>query len=211
VVVTLAGIVGSRLFYLAVNEPAALARPGEWLGRYGFAFYGALIAGPIAAAWYLRRRGGFVYLDALAAGFPLGMAVGRLGDVVNGEHYGPPTDVAWGIHYTHPDAEVPSSAISYHSGGLYEVVLALLILSIVWPLRHRLRWRTALLWSVIALYGLGRFAMFFWRSDSEAAVAGLNEAQVVSLALVASAAAGAWATRRVDARSRMQRRSAPSG
>jgi prolipoprotein diacylglyceryltransferase len=32
------------------------------------------------------------YLDAIAAGLPLDLAVGRIGDVVNGEHDGTATD-----------------------------------------------------------------------------------------------------------------------
>ncbi|MEK6252176.1 MAG: prolipoprotein diacylglyceryl transferase family protein [Actinomycetota bacterium] len=92
----LAGIVGSRLLYLILNDAAALLRPDQWLGSRGFAFYGALIVGPAAVAVYLwRTRLSLRYLDALAAGFPLGMAVGRIGDVISGEHYGPPTTLPW--------------------------------------------------------------------------------------------------------------------
>ncbi|MBA2763212.1 MAG: prolipoprotein diacylglyceryl transferase [Thermoleophilaceae bacterium] len=192
-IVALSGIVGARFFYLAVAEPGALLRPQEWVGTTGFAFYGALILAPIAVALYLRReRLTPRYLDALAAGFPLGMAVGRIGDVINGEHYGPPSDLPWAFRYTHPDADVPSTVLAYHSGGFYEVVLALGMLAVVWPLRHRLRRPLMLLWAVIALYGAGRFVMFFFRSDSEALALGLNEAQWTSLALMAAAAVGAW-------------------
>lgn len=198
VVLAFAGIVGSRLFFLAVDDPGALVNPGDWLGTRGFAFYGAIIFGTAAVAVYLRTAGmGARYLDAMAAGFPLGMAVGRIGDLINGEHYGPPTDAPWGIRYTHPEADVPSADVAFHSGGLYEIVLALAMLAIVWPLRHRFRRPTTLLWAVIGLYGAGRFVMFFYRSDTDAGVLGLNEAQLVSLGLVAVAAAGVlWAMRR---------------
>ena len=135
----------------------------------------------------------------MAAGFPLGMAVGRIGDVINGEHYGPATHAPWGIRYTHPEADVPRPDIAFHPGGLYEVVLALAMLAIVWPLRHRFRRPTMLLWAVIGLYGAGRFVMFFYRSDTDPGVLGINEAQLVSLALVAAAAIGAlWAARRFE-------------
>ena len=58
------------------------------------------------------RRLGLRYLDALAAGFPLGMAIGRIGDVINGEHYGPVSDLPWAIRNTHPDADVPSNELA---------------------------------------------------------------------------------------------------
>lgn len=193
VIATLAGIVGARLLYLAEQDPGDLVRPAAWLGGRGFSIYGAMILGAIAAGAYLRRRRlGLRHLDALAVGFPLGMAVGRLGDLVNGEHYGPPSDLPWAIRYANPAADVPSPQIAYHAGGLYEVLLALVIAPLVWWVAQRWRSPGLALWSVVGLYGAGRFLMFFYRSDSEAVAAGLNAAQWVSLALVAVALAGAW-------------------
>jgi phosphatidylglycerol:prolipoprotein diacylglycerol transferase len=192
-VVALAGMVGARAFYLLENDTGALIRPGDWLGTRGFSFYGAILFGVPAAGLYLRRRGlGLPFLDALALGFPLGMAVGRIGDVINGEHFGPPSDLPWAFRYTHPDALTPSSKLAYHSGGFYEIVLALTILAIVWPLRDRLRQPGAMLWLVIGLYALGRFAMFFVREDSELLALGLNGAQWTSLLLIAVAGFGLW-------------------
>jgi prolipoprotein diacylglyceryltransferase len=49
-----------------------------------------------------------------------------------------------------------------------------------------------LLWAVVALYGIGRFMMFFYRSDTDPAAVGLNVAQFESLALIAIAGLGAW-------------------
>ena len=197
-VIALAGIVGSRLFYLAEQEPSELLGPRGWFGTRGFSFYGAMLLGTVAVAgviWRsdLDRR----YLDALAAGFPLGVAVGRIGDVINGEHYGAVSDAPWAIRYTHPDAEVPLDTVAYHSGGLYEVALGLLMLAVVWPLRHRLREPTVLLWTVVGLYAAGRFVMFFFRADSDELALGLSNGQWTSLALVLVAlAAGALARRR---------------
>lgn len=196
-VIAIAGIAGAKLFFLLLNNPADLVRPGEWLSSRGFAFYGALIFGTAAVAVYLRRnRLGLSYLDALAYGFPLGMAVGRVGDVISGEHYGPPSDAAWAIRYLNPRAEVPSSAVAYHSGALYEIVVALVMLPAIVVLARRLRRPGMLLWSVIALYGLGRFVIFFYRSDSDPFALGLSAAQATSLALIAAAGLGALASAR---------------
>lgn len=195
-VMALSGIIGSRLLYLIINEPASLIDPTRWFGTNGFAIYGAVIIAPIAGALFLGKaaiKQG--YLDVLAAAFPFALALGRVGDLINGEHYGPPTDLPWGVRHTSPDALVPSTEVAYHDGGLYEIVLGLLIGLIIWPLRHRFRKPTTLLWSVLALYGLGRFFMFFSRSDSEPLALGLVEAQWISLVLVAGSLAGlilAW-------------------
>jgi phosphatidylglycerol:prolipoprotein diacylglycerol transferase len=196
-VMAVSGIVGARLFFLLENEPGGLLDPGELIGTRGFAFNGALILSPIGAALYLwRKRLSLIYMDALALGFPLGMAVGRIGDVINGEHYGSPTDAPWGVRNTHPDADVPSATVAYHSGGLYEVVLALAVFALVWPLRGRFRQPLIALWTVVATYASGRFVMFFFRSDSEDLALGLNTSQWASLALVALAAVGALASTR---------------
>ncbi len=206
IVAVLAGIVGARLLYLAEQQPGDLLRPNEWLGGRGFSLYGAMVLGALAAGAYARRRGlGLRHLDALAAGFPLGMAVGRLGDVVNGEHYGPPSDLPWAIRYSHPGADVPSGAVAYHPGGLYEVVLALVIAPLVWWVARRARRPGLVLWAAIGLYAAGRFGMFFYRSDSETLAAGLNAAQWVSLLLVVTALAGAWWSSRLGGTDRQSR------
>lgn len=189
-----AGIVGARLFWLVEN--GELTSPGEWLGTRGFSFYGAIVVGVPAVALYARRRGlGLGYLDAMAVGFPLGMAVGRIGDVINGEHFGPASDLPWAFRHVHPDAEVPSPELAYHSGGVYEVVLALILLALVLSLRRRALAPGVMLLAVIGAYSLGRFAMFFWRSDSAPALAGLDGAQVTSLALAALSAVALAARR----------------
>jgi phosphatidylglycerol:prolipoprotein diacylglycerol transferase len=197
-VIALAGIVGARVFYLVENGD--LVHPGEWLGTTGFSFYGAIIVGVPATAIYLHvAKASIRYLDALAAGFPLGMAVGRIGDLINGEHYGPESDLPWAVQYTHPNADVPSNAVAYHSGGLYEIVLAIAMLGLLWPLRSRFREPTSMLWAVIGLYGVGRFLMFFVREDSDEVLIGLSSAQLTSIALVAIAVAGAWTAHRLAA------------
>lgn len=191
VVMAVSGMLGARVFYLLENDAAALLHPVDWLGTNGFSFYGGIIFGVPAAGFYLRRRRlSLSYLDALAAGFPLGMAVGRIGDVINGEHYGPVSDLPWAVRNAHPDADVPSNALAYHSGGLYEVVLALAMFAVIWPLRHRFKRPGSLLWTVIAAYALGRFLMFFVRDDSTDLTLGLSVTQWTSLGLLTVAVLG---------------------
>lgn len=195
VILTVAALVGSRIYYLA--EHGQLLEPDRWLGTRGFTFYGGLIAASLGITIYLAvRRLSVRYLDSIAIGLPLGIAIGRIGDVINGEHYGPATTFFLGVQNTHPEADVPSNDVAYHSGGLYEVLIGSVVFAIVWPLRHRLRRPTMAVWVVLALLAAGRFVEFFIRSDSATSVLGLETAQWTSLALVLSAAAGAWIARR---------------
>ncbi len=111
-VIALSGMLGARAVFLLENDPGALLNPGEWLAGNGFSFYGGIIFGVPAVGAYLYWRGlGLSYLDVLAAGFPLGMALGRVGDVINGEHYGPESDFFLAVQNTHPEALVPSPAV----------------------------------------------------------------------------------------------------
>ena len=188
VTMALAGLLGSRAYYLVENDPGALVRPGDWFSTNGFAFYGAVLAGVPAAWLVLRETAGRVrYLDALAAGFPLGMAVGRTGDLILGEHYGRPSDLPWAVGYSHPDAAVPQTGVAYESGALYEVAACALIFALIWPLRHRFKKAGTLLCTVVALYAIARFAIFFAVRDADVVAFGLRQAQLTSLVLLAIA------------------------
>jgi phosphatidylglycerol:prolipoprotein diacylglycerol transferase len=211
-------IAGSKVFYLA--EHGALGDPAAWFDSRGFTFYGGFIAAAGGLALYVwRARLSIEYLDAIALGLPLGYGIGRVGDVINGEHYGPATTFFLGVRNSHPDADVPSHDIAYHSGGLYEMLIGLTTFAVALALHRRLRSRpTAMIWLVIALLATGRFVEFFARSDSAASFLGLETAQWTSLALILIAGAGAWFTSRSGARcapaphlsdSRAPRREAP--
>lgn len=208
VIAAVAGVVGARLFYLL--ETGAITDPAAWVGRLGFTFSGGLVLAALVIAAYVRHRSlSAVYLDAAAVGLALGLAIGRIGDVINGEHYGPASDFFLAVQNSHPEASVPSPAVAYHSGGLYEVLLAAAIFALVWPLRHRLRRPTVLAWIVLGLYGTGRFFESFLRLDSAEVVFGLTTAHLSSVVLVLAAVAGlVWARGRLWAPRAMAR---PSG
>jgi phosphatidylglycerol:prolipoprotein diacylglycerol transferase len=189
-------LAGGRAFYLL--EHGDLGDPAAWLGATGFTFYGGFIAAALGIAYYVRRKQlSLSYLDAIAAGLPLGLAIGRIGDVINGEHYGPASDFFLAVRNTHPDALTPNPDLAYHSGGLYEVLIGAIVFAIVWPVRKRLEpWPLALMWLMLALLSIARFFEFFLRSDSDDLALGLEVAQWTSLLLLAVAVAGAWLTLR---------------
>jgi phosphatidylglycerol---prolipoprotein diacylglyceryl transferase len=193
VILTAAALVGGKIYYLM--EHGKLLHPGDWWSTRGFTFYGGFIAAAVGIAVYLRRaRLSVKYLDVVAVALPLGLAVGRIGDIINGEHYGPATHFFLGVENTHPDADVPRHDVAYHSGGLYEVMIGAVVFLIVWPLRKRLQRPLAMVWTVIALLAAGRFVEFFARSDSRTLALGLETAQWTSLLLIVIAGAGAWFT-----------------
>jgi phosphatidylglycerol:prolipoprotein diacylglycerol transferase len=187
-------VVGSRAFYLV--ERGQLGDLSAWTSSRGFTFYGGFIVVALGLVAYIRsRRLSVEYLDASALGLTLGYGIGRIGDLINGEHYGPATNFFLGVRNTHPDADVPSADVAYHSGGLYEMLIGFFSFGVAMALRGRLRAHpTAMIWLVMALLALGRFVEFFARSDSATSALGLEVAQWVSVALIALAAVGAWVT-----------------
>ncbi|MDQ3631143.1 MAG: prolipoprotein diacylglyceryl transferase [Actinomycetota bacterium] len=181
---TLGGIVGGRLFYV-------LERGGPLLGTKGFTFDGGFIAAGLLLALYVRRaRLDVRYLDGVALALPLGIAIGRLGDVINGEHYGAQSTSLLAVRNSHPDALTPNAAVAFENGGLYEVLLGLAVLVVLWPLRDRLPRAGDLAWLVVALFAVGRFFVFFLRSDSPELALGLSNAQWTSVAILLFAGTG---------------------
>lgn len=200
-VLAVGGIVGGRLFYVLERDPSALLVPSELFGTRGFTFDGGVILAAVMIALYIRRAGlNPRYLDAVAVGLPLGVAVGRVGDVINGEHYGAQSDFFLAVRNSHPDALTPNSALAYQNGGLYEVLLAAAIFAVIWPLRHRIHRPGDLVWLVLGLFAVGRFFEFFGRDDSPGLAWGLDNAQWTSVAMLVAVLCG-WAfTRRRSAR-----------
>jgi phosphatidylglycerol:prolipoprotein diacylglycerol transferase len=177
-VLAVGGIVGGRLFYV-------LEHGGPLLGTRGFTFDGGVILAAVLLGLYVwRRRLSALYLDAIAVGLPLGVAVGRIGDVINGEHYGARSDFFLAVRNSHPDALTPNPAFAYQNGGLYEVLLGTIIFAVVWPLRHRLPRVGDLAWLVLGLFSVGRFFELFIRVDSPKLALGLNNAQWTSIGML---------------------------
>lgn len=189
------GIIGGKIFY-AIEHGASL------LSTRGFTFDGGVILAALLLAAYVRRtRLSGRYLDAVAIGLPLGVAIGRIGDVINGEHYGPRSDFFLAVRNSNPEALTPNRMLAYQNGGLYEVLLGLIVFAVMWTLRNRLRRTGDLAWLVLVLFAAGRFLEFFVRSDSPSLALGLDNAQWTSLVLLVIALVG-WvftARRRRDA------------
>lgn len=192
------GLLGARLLYLI--ESGNIADPGEWLGTRGFSLNGGVVLVAVAIGMYvLLERLSLRYLDAVAIGFALGLAIGRVGDIINGEHYGPPSNFLLAVRNTHPGADTPDSAVAFHSGGLYGVMLGTAIFALLWPLRHRFRRPTMLLCAVVALYAGGRIVEAFFRLDNGELALGLSGPQWTSVVLILLAGLVAmWARRRYD-------------
>jgi phosphatidylglycerol---prolipoprotein diacylglyceryl transferase len=127
--VTLGIILGGRLGYVLFYNPEYFAaHPMEsfqlWKG--GMSFHGGFI-GCVSAVVLFARKNKIPILslgDVTCAVGTLGVLLGRLANFINGELWGRPTDVAWGIVF-------PGEAVARHPSQLYEAALEGLLLFIV--------------------------------------------------------------------------------
>ncbi|MEO5345980.1 MAG: prolipoprotein diacylglyceryl transferase [Magnetococcus sp. YQC-9] len=126
--VILGGRIGYILFYnfsAYLENPLAIFR--VWEG--GMSFHGGLL-GVLLAGWYFARKIGLPFLvimELLAVVTPLGLLLGRIGNFINGELWGRPTDLPWAVIF--PSAgPLPRHPSQLYEAGLEGVVLMALML-----------------------------------------------------------------------------------
>ena len=197
-----AGLCGARLYEVAFNWDYYGRFPWKiiavWEG--GLAMHGGLIVGPLvgillARRWRVPIRRG---LDVVAPSMVLGQAIGRWGNFFNEEAFGRPTELPWKL-YISPLHRPPEfrDAEFFHPTFLYESLWdALVFALLVWWVRPRVgRYPSAVFFSYVGLYSVGRFFIESLRLDSFW-VAGLRVPQLASMVGVVVAAVGlAWVRR----------------
>jgi phosphatidylglycerol---prolipoprotein diacylglyceryl transferase len=157
--VILGGRIGYVLFYgfeWFVENPLTLFK--IWEG--GMSFHGGLLGVLAAYAVYARLNGRtfFEVADFLAPLYPIGLFLGRIGNFINAELWGRPTDLPWGMLFPNAGPE------PRHPSQLYEAGLeGLLLFAILWWYSARPRPRMAVSALFALLYGLFRFAVEFAR------------------------------------------------
>lgn len=189
-------MVGARIVYV-VNHWSTFESPLDWLRVWngGISLLGG-IAGAFLAATPLVRRsriGFFRLVDLAAPWLPLGIAIGRVGDLIIADHLGARTDVPFGFRCPEVvdvgrtvGSSCPAGEV-VHLTAAYDLIIAALVATVLIALRRvplRQGTRTLLL---AILYGAGRFAFDFLREDLRRF--GLTGSQWTALVLAAAASA----------------------
>ncbi|HUH02455.1 MAG TPA: prolipoprotein diacylglyceryl transferase family protein, partial [Kofleriaceae bacterium] len=117
--------------------------------------------------------------DGGAVGLIIGAAIGRIGDVINGEHWGRPLDAPWAVVYTHPDT-LGQPGVPVHLAVGYEMVWNLALFGLLIWMRPRFAGQGLMFWTFVLLYSVGRFWTSFYRLDAQV-LFGLTQAQVVAV------------------------------
>ena len=115
-------ILGGRLGYIVFYMPGHyLANPLDvlrvWEG--GMSFHGGFIGVLVAMFWFGKKnkRSFFEVTDLIAPLVPFGLAFGRLGNFINGELWGRPTDLPWAMIF--PQA---GDLLARHPSQLYQLM-----------------------------------------------------------------------------------------
>lgn len=185
--VLIPAIIGARLYYVFIQSPRGPNGLGQYLAHPitilqvwngGIHIYGAFIFGGIALLLYLRihKLPLLTYLDGIGLGLLLGQAIGRIGNFINQELYGPPTTLPWGLRIDSAHRIAPydnltkyPESVRFQPLFLYEMTWdALGFVVILWISRRYARQlRTGDVFLLFLIWSpLGRFFIEFLRTDS---------------------------------------------
>jgi phosphatidylglycerol---prolipoprotein diacylglyceryl transferase len=202
------GIVGARLLHVIdCWLPSATCGAGYaadplrivmiWTG--GIAVWGAAIGGVLGGFIAAVRRGDVAIgasADAAAPSIGLGFAIGRIGDIINGEHHASLCGDGPGVCVTYTDPNTLGQGPSFAPGDprfaegpvhlvvLYDMVWNLVGVGLALLVRRRLAGRVPegrVFWLWIVWYGIGRLLLGFLRVADPHPVSALRQDQLVSL------------------------------
>jgi phosphatidylglycerol:prolipoprotein diacylglycerol transferase len=187
VVAIILAIIGARLYHVFSEPEGGMVgwsyyrqHPIEilYIWKGGLGIYGAIVGGVLGVviyAWHNKLRP-LQWLDYGAPGLALGQAIGRWGNFINQELYGPPTDLPWGLiidpaHRIAPYNDLTTYPLDtlFHPTFLYESLWCLLLFIALALIAHKLKDRLLegdVLLGYIVGYPLGRFFIEYLRPDA---------------------------------------------
>ncbi len=198
------GIVGAKLFHLIEIWDTFIKDPiGEAFSPAGLTWYGGFLLAFIAV-WINSRRRKIPFLviaDSVAPSLAIGYGIGRTGCHLAGDgDYGIPTTLPWGTNYSngtyppsyafrgteiakaYPDGIVPNDTLC-HPTPIYEFILAVIILLVLWKLRKKDSPDGKLFTYFLIFHGIVRFSIEFIRINPKIFL-DLSEAQIISVILI---------------------------
>jgi len=158
-------IIGARLGYVIFYGAGHyLAHPLEIImfNQGGMSFHGGVVGAVVGGAIAARSiKASFPTLaDLIACGAPIGLFFGRCANFVNGELWGKPTSLPWGVMFE------AGSGVYRHPSQLYEALLEGVVLFIVLFVLARKtppRPQGTFLGTFLVLYGIFRLLIEFVR------------------------------------------------
>lgn len=195
----IAGVVGSRLLYVAFHldeYDSLLDIFALWQG--GATLYGGFLLAIFASYFFAKKKDTdfFLLADILSPALALGIMLTRVGCFLSGCCFGSQTSLPWGVvfpsnspagAYARTLAATGGESVHLHPAQLYASAYGLIIFLVLILSERRLVKRGATFGALLAFYGVFRFTLDFFRyyEENMRVLMGLTLNQVLSVGLVA--------------------------
>lgn len=187
------GLVFARAYHVIDHFSYYLQNPLQIfnLAGGGIGIFGGILGvfTGFAIVAKIRKLGTLAVFDLVAPSLLLGQVIGRIGNWINQEGFGPPTNLPWGV-YISPENR-PAQYFSFnrfHPTFFYEAAIDLFFLVVLLKLSTRAKKHGQTFGLYLILYGLGRIFAEFFRIDtfviSQVKVAYILSAVAISAGLI---------------------------
>ncbi len=187
VVAIILGIIGARLYHVFSEPTGGMVgwsyyrqHPIEilYIWQGGLGMYGVIIGGILGVLLYTWRAklNPWQWLDYGAPGLALAQAIGRWGNFINQELYGPPTTLPWGLIIDPEHRIAPYDNLTlyppdtlFHPTFLYESLYCLLLFVALVVITRKLKGRLLpgdIMLGYLIGYPFGRFFIEYLRPDA---------------------------------------------
>jgi phosphatidylglycerol---prolipoprotein diacylglyceryl transferase len=163
---TLGIIVGGRIGYCVFYRPEMFLNPLSVLRLWegGMSLHGGFL-GTIFAIWLFCRKHQLNMLrvcDYIACATPFGLFLVRIANFVNGELWGRPTELAWGVIFPGTGDNIPRHPSQLYEAGLEGLVSMIVLWFLFWKTDSRY-YPGRLVGTGLVIYGAARFGLEFFR------------------------------------------------
>jgi phosphatidylglycerol:prolipoprotein diacylglycerol transferase len=175
------GMIMSRVLHIIDHWDYYMANPAQIVGFEGVAIYGAVVGVILAIIVYCQVKKLSIWQigDMVSPGALVGMAIGRVGCVLNGCCYGLVTDSFCSVVYTASNTYGPVG-IAVYPTQFFHIVWNLAAFALVWLLRSRLKPQGSIFLIYLALYAAGDLIVRTFRQGTPF-LFGLQEAQLIGI------------------------------
>lgn len=187
-----AALIGGRLGYVLlydlsyfIDNPLEIFLPfkdGVLTGFYGMSYFGALAAVTLSSICFLRYKkiDFWTWADFVAPAAALGYFFGRMGNFLNGELYGKPTESVFGMYFP------IQPSVLRHPSQLYEAILEGIVLYIILQfLWKKRKFKSGSIFSFYLIgYGFFRIISEFFRQNDKQSLIGSYSKGVLFSALL---------------------------
>lgn len=175
------GVLGSRIIHVIDKWDYYVHNPLQIFNFEGLAVYGAVIGIMIAIVVYslVRKLSIWQLGDIIAPGALVGMAIGRVGCLLNGCCYGTPAAPPWAVIYSNSACYAPQG-VPLHFTQLYHIIWNLAGFTVVWLLRGRLKPQGSIMLLYLAIYAAGDLIVRFFR-EGDPFLFGIQQAQLIGI------------------------------